>query len=129
MTDPGVIVREGRSVIEGRRKPRDGGSGGRVFDDRFRSPTERANGESGVGLRFELAAGNTGLANDGLQRADANFRMTGDRNGHGCRGQLLLHYDVTAASSDLDEAMTRQDGTHLLAGEDKELTQPRPQGG
>ena len=80
----------------------------------------------GIGLRFELVAGHTGLANDGLQRADANFGMIGDGNRHRCTGQLFLHRDVTATAPDLDEPMARQNGTHLLAGEDKELTQPRP---
>jgi hypothetical protein len=45
-SDPGATVREGRDVIEGHREPRDGGGGGRVFDDRFLNPTERAKGEA-----------------------------------------------------------------------------------
>jgi hypothetical protein len=52
--DPGATVWERRDVIEGHREPRDGGCGGRVFDDRFQPPTERAKGEarraSGNGL-------------------------------------------------------------------------------
>jgi hypothetical protein len=40
--DPGATVREGRDVIEGYREARDGGCGGRVFDDRFQPPGESA---------------------------------------------------------------------------------------
>jgi hypothetical protein len=48
------------------------------------------------------------LADDGEQRTDAQFPVVGNRDGNRAVPGSLLHYDMAAAPSRLDETMGRE---------------------
>lgn len=76
---------------------------------------------------LELCSGNSGLPDDGLQRAGFDFAMVRDRNGDCSGGQLLLHDHVAATLTDVNKSVFCQDGADLFSGQDPELTQQLPQ--
>lgn len=80
-------------------------------------------------LGLEFGPLYSGLADDGLQGADADFGMIGNGNGDGSRGCRPLHHNVAAAPPDLDEVVAREDRAYVLTGQDPQSTQPRPRPG
>lgn len=66
------------------------------------------------------------LANDARERASLKLGMI--RNGHGrrCVSRPLLHDDMTATLSNGCKSLGLKNLAHLTAGQDAQLTQPRP---
>lgn len=96
------------------------------------SETEPRNVAPGIFRRLlglEFGPLYSGLADDGLQGADADFGMIGNGNGDGSRGSRPLHHNVAAAPPDLDEVVAREDRAYVLTGQDPQSTQPRPRPG
>ena len=75
---------------------------------------------------LEELAWQSGLADDRLQRADADLVVQRDGHRYGRRFRALLHDDMTAALPDLLEPLLHQQPAKLAAGEDAEPTQSRP---
>lgn len=72
-------------------------------------------------LRLELRPRDSGLPDDGMERAGAQLVVEGDGDGHGTLVRPLLHDDVAPALAGLDEAMPGEDGADLTP---REPTQP-----
>lgn len=78
---------------------------------------------------FEELPRKTGLADDGLQRADTNFSMIRNRHGTGRFTLAPLHQDVAAALADSFESVFGEQATQIPAGEYAQPNQTRPRPG
>lgn len=67
--------------------------------------------------------GNTGLADNGLQRADADFSVIGYGDSDGRVGKSFLHNHVAAPLANLNESMAGQNGANLPVRQNTQLTQ------
>ncbi len=54
------------------------------------------------------------MSDNGLQRANPEFLVVRDGNSYRASRHNLLHDDVAAASSNLDEAVPLHNGTNFL---------------
>lgn len=77
-------------------------------------------------LLLERFARNTRLTDNGLQCADTDFAMVRYGNRYRSLRQFLLHDNVAAASTNLQEAMSGQDRANLFAVKDAKPTQTPP---
>jgi hypothetical protein len=77
-------------------------------------------------LLLKLSPRHAGLADDRLERPDAQLLVVGhgDRGGPVCRD--ALHEYVAAALPDAQKAVLFENGTHFLTGQHPELTHGRP---
>jgi hypothetical protein len=66
-------------------------------------------------LRFERAPFDARLANDGVQRTNADLGVIRHRNGYGSARRFLLHDDVAPLSANLFETVFCQDRADLSA--------------
>ena len=74
-------------------------------------------------LLLEKAHGESGLADDGAQSADAEFPVIGDWDGHHASDIGSPHDDVAAAPTDFHESLGCQDTAGFGSGEDPESRQ------
>lgn len=65
------------------------------------------------------------MTDDGLERAESDFVVVGNRNGHGSSGSPALHDDMTTATPYFCKPMLRYNLADLASGENPSLATSR----